>query len=77
LGAGKKPAPDLLVGAMKRMGVENGFYIGNSIDDVQAAIAASLTPLAVLTTLDAKCLQEAGASTLLLTPDDIFQAMKV
>jgi histidinol-phosphate aminotransferase len=56
-----KPAPDPLLAVLKAHQLESGFYVGNSVDDMQAAIGAKLTALAVAHTQTAPVLAEAGA----------------
>jgi len=63
-----KPAPDLLLQALKAMNATEGLYVGNSIDDVTAAIAAGLTAIAVETTQSAESLMQGGATIVLPTP---------
>jgi histidinol-phosphate aminotransferase len=57
-----KPAPDPLLCAMTENGLIQGFYVGNSVDDVKACIAAQLTPIAITSTHDTSTLAQAGAS---------------
>jgi histidinol-phosphate aminotransferase len=63
-----KPNPDLLHQALKAMNAKAGVYVGNSIDDVKAAIAAGLTAIAVETTQSAESLIQDGATLVLPTP---------
>lgn len=57
-----KPAPDTLKVALDAPELESGFYLGNSVDDMQAALAAGLLPIGVTTTLDSASLVRAGAA---------------
>lgn len=61
LGCAKKPAPELLKFALSSMNAEGGIYIGNSVDDMQAAKAAGLLAVGVTTTNDIETLRQAGA----------------
>ena len=63
-----KPAPDLLHQALKAMNATEGLYVGNSVDDMKAAVAAGLTPIGVQTTQSAEQLTQAGAALVLPTP---------
>lgn len=73
----KKPEPDLLLEAMQRLGISGGFYVGNSVDDMQAARAANLIPIGVSTTMSAECLYQAGAVEVLPGPDALANALQV
>lgn len=70
-GAGKKPSPDLLHAALKQLQAEGGLYIGNSVDDMQAALAAGLRAVGVTTTMTAERLREAGAEIVMHSPDEL------
>jgi histidinol-phosphate aminotransferase len=69
-----KPAPDLLIQALKAMNATEGLYVGNSIDDVKAAIAAGLTAIAVETTQSVESLMQGGATLVLPTPQHFSAA---
>lgn len=56
-----KPAPDMLLAVLREHGICAGYYIGNNVDDMQAAKAAGLGPIAVATTQNAETLAGAGA----------------
>lgn len=59
-----KPAPDLLLGAARLMGLEPSglWYVGDSTWDMQAAVAAAMLPVGVTTgAVDAAALRAAGA----------------
>jgi histidinol-phosphate aminotransferase len=70
-GAAKKPSPDLLHAALKQLQAEGGLYIGNSVDDMQAALAAGLRAVGVTTTMTAERLREAGAEIVMHSPDEL------
>lgn len=63
--AGKKPEPDLLHAAAEVLGAQSGIYVGNSVDDMQAARAAGMRRIAVTTTLSAESLSAAGAEIII------------
>jgi histidinol-phosphate aminotransferase len=69
--AAKKPAPDLLVSALRQLQAEGGIYVGNSVDDMQAALAAGLRPIGVTTTMTAERLREAKAEIILNSLDEL------
>lgn len=59
-----KPAPDLLLAAARKLGVEpsGSWYVGDSIWDVQAALAAGMQAIGVASgSATAADLEEAGA----------------
>lgn len=66
-----KPAPDLLLLAARELGVapEQAWYVGDSTWDMRAAVAAGMTPIAVLAgaAVSAEDLREAGAAVVLAT----------
>jgi HAD superfamily hydrolase (TIGR01509 family) len=73
--ANAKPAPDLLLLAAAQLGVDPArtWYVGDSTWDMRAALAAGMTPIAVLAgaAVDAAALRAAGASVVLDTLDDL------
>jgi len=66
-----KPAPNLLLLAARRLAIEPAetWYVGDSTWDMQAAVAAGMTPIGVLAgaAVDARSLRDAGASVVLET----------
>jgi len=70
-----KPAPDLLLLAARRLGVdaEACWYVGDSTWDMRAAVAAAMTAIGVLAgaAVDADALREAGADVVLGTLDEL------
>ena len=66
-----KPAPDLLLLAAERMGVEPDrcWAIGDSTWDARAALAAGMTAVCILagSAVSQRALEEAGAAVVLLT----------
>lgn len=72
-----KPAPDGILMAADRMGLEpqNVCYIGDSIVDIQAAKAAGAKGVAALWDVLAKeeAMRAAGADCLARTPNDVWQ----
>jgi HAD superfamily hydrolase (TIGR01509 family) len=71
-----KPAPDLLLRAAQVLGVDPAgcWYIGDSIWDMRAGVAAGMTTIAVTAgaAVDAATLVEAGASVVLATASDLI-----
>lgn len=70
-----KPAPDLLLLAARELGVDAGqaWYVGDSTWDMRAAVAAGMTPIAVLagTAVSPEDLRAAGAAVVLATLDEL------
>ncbi|MDR3612176.1 MAG: aminotransferase class I/II-fold pyridoxal phosphate-dependent enzyme [Candidatus Obscuribacterales bacterium] len=56
-----KPSPDYLLQAMSDASLTGGCYIGNSVDDMQAARAAGLDAIGITSTQPAEVLKKAGA----------------
>ena len=56
-----KPSPDYLLHAMRDANLVAGCYIGNSVDDMQAARAAGLDAIGITSTQPAEVLKKAGA----------------
>jgi HAD superfamily hydrolase (TIGR01549 family) len=71
----RKPEPDLLLAAMKQSGIEGGIYVGNSVDDMQAALKADLIPVGVTTTQDGERLSDFGASCIIQSVNDIGKVL--
>ena len=73
----KKPAPDMLWGAMKAIGVEKCIYVGDSEVDVQTAQNAGVPCLSVLWGFrDKDCLSEHGATHFCEDPKDLLRILK-
>jgi HAD superfamily hydrolase (TIGR01509 family) len=74
-----KPEPDLLLRAAEDLGVEPAscWYVGDSIWDMKAAVAARMAAVAVLagSAVDEPALREAGASVVVATLLEIARAL--
>jgi HAD superfamily hydrolase (TIGR01509 family) len=70
-----KPAPDLLLLAARELDVapDRVWYVGDSMWDMRAAVAAAMRPIAVLAgaAVDRAALEAAGADAVLETLDDL------
>jgi histidinol-phosphate aminotransferase len=75
--ANPKPAPDLLNIAKKNHGIQRGYYIGNSVDDMQAAVLAGLIAIGVTQTQSAEALTKAGASYLVSNVNELKTAFQI
>jgi HAD superfamily hydrolase (TIGR01509 family) len=76
-----KPEPDLLLRAAEDLGVESTrcWYVGDSIWDMQAAVAARMGAIGVLagSAVDDDALRDAGASVVVATLLEIAEALEV
>lgn len=64
-GLGAKPSPDYLLQALKDSGITRGAYIGNAVDDMQAARSAGLTAIGVTCGRERDALIRAGAQAII------------
>ena len=73
----KKPAPDMLLHAMKTIGVEKCIDVGDSEVDVQTAQNTGVPCLSVLWGFrDKECLAEHGATHFCDDPKQLYQCIK-
>jgi HAD superfamily hydrolase (TIGR01509 family) len=71
-----KPDPDLVLAALDKLGTKDAVMIGDSTWDCQAAKAAGITSIAVLTGgFSSEELEEAGASQVFESIDALRQAL--
>jgi histidinol-phosphate aminotransferase len=66
-----KPSPEMLMNIMKKEKIKNGYYIGNSVDDMISARLAGLIPVGIEKTMDENTLKNRGAQTVLKNINDI------
>ncbi len=66
-----KPAPDLLNIAKNQYGLQRGYYIGNSVDDMTAAVSAGFIAIGVTQTQSPDALRQAGASYLVSNVNEL------
>ena len=66
-----KPHSDYLDAMSREHNVRHAVYIGNSVDDMAAAVAAGMKAIGVTTTLSSAALQGAGAHLILDSVNDI------
>lgn len=75
-----KPEPDLLLRAGEELGVAPArcWYVGDSTWDMRAAVAARMTPIAVLagSAVEADALREAGATVVTRTLGDVAAVLE-
>jgi histidinol-phosphate aminotransferase len=64
-GLAAKPSPDYLLKVLSDSGIANGAYIGNAVDDMQAARSAGLTAIGVAVGDAVAALEKAGAQAIL------------
>jgi histidinol-phosphate aminotransferase len=70
-----KPAPDCLLALIEAQGVDGGFYVGDSVDDMRAAAGAGLVPIGVTGTLGHDALVAAGAELVVDRVADIEEVL--
>lgn len=64
-GLGAKPSPDYINRNLADFNLNFGIYIGNSVDDMQAADAAGIDRIAIATSASESALIEAGAQMII------------
>lgn len=67
-----KPSGDQLLDLMQRHRITGGYYVGNSVDDMRAGVAAGLTPIGVTTNQSEEVLRGAGARFVLPGAEEIL-----
>jgi len=73
----RKPAPDMVLQAMKQIGVDRCIYVGDSETDVETARNAGCPCLSVLWGFrDKECLLEAGATHFCDDPADLLAKLE-
>lgn len=60
-----KPSPDYLLQALKDSGITRGAYVGNAVDDIQAARSAGLTAIGVTCGRERDALIRVGAQAII------------
>ncbi|MBX9947578.1 MAG: aminotransferase class I/II-fold pyridoxal phosphate-dependent enzyme [Candidatus Obscuribacterales bacterium] len=73
-GLGAKPSPDYLNRNLADFDLKYGVYVGNSVDDMGAALAAGIDRIAITTSACAEALKEAGAQLII---DEMSELEKV
>jgi histidinol-phosphate aminotransferase len=76
-GVPPKPAPDQILRIMRKHGIKGGYYIGNSVDDMRAAVSAGLVAVGVTTTLAVETLASAGAALVLKNVNDLEKVFQI
>lgn len=76
----RKPHPFGIIKALKELGVSNGFYFGDTIDDMKAAQAAGIIPVGILNHEDPgakqkKRMMEKGAKFILKYINNIKEVL--
>jgi len=70
-----KPSGDYLEACMKENNLTDAIYIGNSVDDVAAALSVKVEAFGVTTTLDAEQLTKSGASRVMNSVDELKELL--
>jgi histidinol-phosphate aminotransferase len=60
-GLGAKPSPDYINRNLQDFDLKHGVYVGNSVDDMAAALGAGIDRIAITTSASEEALREAGA----------------
>lgn len=76
-GARPKPSPDHLLAVMQKHTLQNGFYVGNSVDDMTSSSEAGLVPLGVQTTHASEILTEAGALCVVASVNELGKVFQL
>lgn len=76
-----KPEPDGIELAMKSFDSDRAYYLGDSVDDMRAALSAGTIPVGVSWSFAEKVessdrLREAGAETILAEPGDLWRLIR-
>lgn len=66
-----KPSGDYLEACMRENNLSDAIYIGNSVDDVSAALSLKIEAIGVTTTLSAEQLKASGATRVLSSVDEL------
>jgi len=72
-----KPAPDFLLRARSDYRIRDGIYVGNSVDDMQAARQAGFYAIGVCTNLSAATLRESGADITVRNVNEIIEVLSL
>ncbi|HNB14957.1 MAG TPA: HAD hydrolase-like protein, partial [Candidatus Obscuribacter sp.] len=72
-----KPAPDFLLRARSDYRIRDGIYVGNSVDDMQAARQAGFYAIGVCTNLSAATLRESGADITVQNVNEIIEVLSL
>lgn len=76
-GLGAKPSPDYLNRNLKDFDLKYGVYIGNSVDDMQAAQAAGIDGIAITTSASDAALKEAGAQLIINSMSELEKVFHI
>ena len=70
-----KPSGDYLEACMRENNLSDAIYIGNSVDDVSAALSRRIEAFGVSTTLSAEQLTASGAARVLKSVDELKELL--
>lgn len=76
-GLGAKPSPDYLSRNLKDFDLKYGVYIGNSVDDMNAALAAGIDRIAINTSASDAALKEAGAQLIINNMSELGKVFQI
>lgn len=72
-----KPSPDFLLRAKCDFDLSDGIYVGNSVDDMQAARRAGMAAIGIATNLSSSVLTEAGADITLESVNELIKVLSL
>ena len=75
--AAPKPAPDFLLQVKADFDIEDGIYVGNSVDDMQAARKAGMAAVGICSNLSAEILTGAGAQITLKSVNELTRVLSI
>lgn len=76
-GLGAKPSPDYINRNLEDFDLKFGVYIGNSVDDMSAALAAGIDCIAINTSASDGALREAGAQLVISSMDELEKVFQL
>jgi len=76
-GLGPKPSPDYLSRNLKDFDLQYGVYVGNSVDDMSAALAAGMDRIAINTSASDAALIEAGAQIVINNMSELEKVFQI
>jgi histidinol-phosphate aminotransferase len=76
-GLGAKPSPDYLCRNLLDFDLKYGVYVGNSVDDMHAALAAGIDRIAINTSASDAVLKEAGAQLIINSMSELEKVFQI
>jgi len=76
-GLSAKPSPDYLNRNIDDFDLRHGVYIGNSVDDMEAALAAGIDRIAITTSASEDALRQAGAQLIITEMSELEKVFQL